>query len=54
LFDKIFEHIEEQPPMPVRNSPEEFVEFIRRFDRPSVGGYFFSANPGVKRGPVST
>jgi hypothetical protein len=54
LFDKIFEHIEEHPPMPVRNYPDEFVEHIRRFDRPSVGGYFFSANPGLKSGPGAT
>jgi cytochrome P450 len=53
LFDKIFEHIEEHPPMPVRNHPDEFVEFIRRFDRPSVGGYFFSVNPGLKSMGVS-
>ncbi|HEY5809953.1 MAG TPA: hypothetical protein VIT67_18410 [Povalibacter sp.] len=45
LFDKIFEHIEEQPPMPVHEHPTEFVEFIARHNVPSAAGYFFSAHP---------
>lgn len=45
LFDKIFEHIEAQPPRPVRQNAGEFVKFIARYNVPSAGGYFFSAYP---------
>lgn len=43
LFDKLFEHIEEAPPLPVRSHPKEFIETIRRHDRQPVGDYFYSA-----------
>jgi hypothetical protein len=43
LFDKLFEHIEEAPPLPVRSHPKEFIETIRRFDRQPVSDYFYSA-----------
>lgn len=43
LFDKLFEHLEDAPPTPVRDHPKEFVDTIRRHDRAPVGGYFYSA-----------
>ena len=43
LFDKLFEHIEEAPPLPVRSHPKEFVETIRRHDRQPAADYFYSA-----------
>ena len=43
LFDKLFEHIEDAPPLPVSQFPKEFVQTIRRHNVAPVGGYFFSA-----------
>ena len=48
LFDRIFEHVEDAPPLPVRTHPDEFVEHIARFNVPSAAGYFFSAHPTTK------
>lgn len=48
LFDKIFEHIEPRPPMPIRQHQEEFVQHIQRFNIPSAANYFFSAHPRRK------
>lgn len=48
LFDKIFEHLQESSPLPVRNHPAEFVELIAKFNVPSAAGYFFSAHPDRK------
>jgi cytochrome P450 len=45
LFDRLFEHIEDAPPMPVCKYPKEFVDTIRRYNAPPAGGYFFSAYP---------
>jgi cytochrome P450 len=45
LFDKIFEHIEPTPPLPVHNYPTQFVELIAKFNVESAAGYFFSAYP---------
>jgi cytochrome P450 len=45
LFDRIFEHIEDAPPLPVNEYPKEFVDTIRRYNRRPAGGYFFSAYP---------
>jgi len=45
LFDKIFEHIEDAPPLPVDKFPKEFVDTIRRFNHRPAGDYFFSAYP---------
>jgi cytochrome P450 len=45
LFDKIFEHIDPTPPLPVHNYPTQFVELIGKFNIESAGGYFFSAYP---------
>ena len=48
LFDKIFEHIEDAPPMPVKQYPGAFIDLIRRNDRPVAEGYFFSAYPALE------
>ena len=48
LFDQLFECIEGAPPLPVSLYPEAFVETIRRFHRPPLGGYFFSAYPAAE------
>lgn len=43
LFDKLFEHIDDAPPLPVSAHPKEFIDTIRRYDRQPVGDYFYSA-----------
>jgi len=43
LFDLLFEHIQDAPPLPVKKFPKEFVDTIRRHDVPPAGDYFFSA-----------
>lgn len=48
LFDLLFEYIESAPPRPVAEHPFEFVELIRRFNRPPTSGYFFSAYPALQ------
>jgi hypothetical protein len=45
LFDRIFEHIEDAPPIPVKEFPKEFVDTIRRYNAHEVAGYLFSAYP---------
>jgi cytochrome P450 len=45
LFDRIFAHIEDAPPLPVNEFPKEFVDTIRRFNHRPAAGYFFSAYP---------
>ena len=45
LFDKLFECIEDAPPMPVADFPDDFVAHIQRFNRAPAMGYFFSAYP---------
>ena len=47
LFDQFFSCMEVQPPMPIRKHAFEFVQYLRQFQQPSVGGYFFSAYPQV-------
>ena len=53
LFDKIFEHIENAPPLPVDEFPKEFVDTIRRFHMQPAGGYFFSAYPNADAAKLS-
>jgi cytochrome P450 len=48
LFDRIFEHTEDAPPMPVNKYPGAFIDLIRRNDRPVAEGYFFSAYPSAE------
>ncbi len=45
VFDRLFQYIEDAPPLPVDEFPLEFVQTIRRFHRPPAVGYFFSAYP---------
>ena len=45
MFDLLFEHIEDPPPMPVKEFPKEFVDTIRHYNNRTTGGYFFSAYP---------
>ena len=47
LFDRIFEHIEDPPPLPVNKFPKEFVDTIRRYNTRPAGDYFFSACPNA-------
>jgi cytochrome P450 len=47
LFDLLFQHIEDAPPMPVNEFPKEFVDTIRRYNTRPVSGYFFSAYPNA-------
>jgi hypothetical protein len=53
LFDKIFEHIVDAPPLPVDEFPREFVDTIRRYNQPPAGGYFFSAYPNADAAQLS-
>ncbi len=45
LFDLLLEHIEGAPPLPVAKFPKEFIDTIRRYNRPPAGRYFYSAYP---------
>ena len=47
LFDRIFAHIQDAPPLPVNEFPKEFVDTIRRFNHRPAAGYFFSAYPNT-------
>jgi hypothetical protein len=47
LFDKQLELLEDAPPLPVREHPKEFVEWIRKNNKTPMGGYFYSAYPSV-------
>ena len=53
LFDKIFEHLENAPPLPVDEFPKEFVDTIRRYHVQPAGGYFFSAYPNADAAKIS-
>lgn len=50
LFDSLFKHLADPPPMPVHQHPKEFVNTIRRYNamHPPVGGYLFSAHPTLR------
>lgn len=43
LFDRLFEHLEDAPPRPVAEYPQEFVETIRRFNRAPLGAYLYGS-----------
>ena len=45
VFDRLFRYIEDAPPLPVDEFPAQFIETIRRFNRPAVEGFFYSAYP---------
>ena len=54
LFDKQLQYLEDAPPLPVKEHPKEFVEWIRRNNRTPLGGYFYSAYPAVSVAQVHT
>ena len=45
LFDRLFEHIQDAPPRPVKKFPKEFIDTIRRYNARPAADYFFSAYP---------
>lgn len=47
LFDRFFSHMAVQPPMPIRDHPFEFVQYLKQFVVPPVENYYFSAYPEV-------
>jgi hypothetical protein len=47
LFDRIFQHIQDAPPMPVDKYPKEFVDTIWHHNARPAADYFFSAYPLV-------
>ena len=47
LFDTQFEFLDVHVPTPITRHPKEFVEVIRKYDRPPMADYFFSAYPRV-------
>lgn len=53
LFDMIFQHIQDAPPMPVRDNVQAFTTHIKRFDVPSLSGYFYSAYPTASVAEIS-
>lgn len=53
LFDLLFEHIEDAPPLPVAENSRAFVNVIRANNAPSINGYFFSASPTVEVSAVA-
>jgi cytochrome P450 len=53
VFDRLFKYIEDAPPLPVCDFPNEFVKTIRRFHRPAAVGYFFSAYPDVEAAQIT-
>jgi hypothetical protein len=54
LWEEMFKHLEDAPPMPTDQYAREFVETIRRFDQPAVEGYFFSACPSATVSAIKT
>ena len=53
LFDRFFSHIENGPPSPIAEHAFEFVQFLRRFQQPAVGGLFFSAYPEAQADQIA-
>ena len=45
LFDRFFSCIAVPPRMPIREHPDEFVQYLKQFVQPPVEGYYFSAYP---------
>ncbi|MEY2653753.1 MAG: hypothetical protein RLZZ524_781 [Pseudomonadota bacterium] len=50
LFERLFEHLVDAPPLPIERHPREFVRRLRAGldGHEPVGGYFFSAAPGLR------
>lgn len=47
VFDKILKHIKDAPPLPVRDHPDEFLEFVKANDIPPTGD-FYRAYPDLR------
>lgn len=45
LFDEQLKYLKDAPPTPTWKYPKEFVEWIRKYNRAPLGGYFYSAYP---------
>lgn len=45
LFDRQFQYLDVDQPLPVSQFPNEFVETIRKYNRAPLAGYFYSAYP---------
>ncbi len=45
IFDAMFAHIADAPPLPVKKNTEAFIEYVRQHDLPSVR--FYSAYPSL-------
>jgi len=43
MFDLLFEHLQDAPPLPVKKFEKEFTETIRRYNTRPAEDYFFSA-----------
>lgn len=54
LFDRFFEHIESSPPMPIKKHAYEFVEYLKLFSKPPVGGLFISAYPETQAAAIKS
>ena len=52
LFDALFEHLVDPPPMPVKDFPTEFAAHLLRYNRAPAMGYFFSAYPRHEVGQI--
>lgn len=52
VFDRLFRYIEDAPPLPVSEFPNEFVGAIRLFHRPPAAGFFFSAYPHTESAQI--
>jgi hypothetical protein len=46
VFDAILQHIQDAPPLPVQEHPQEFLDYVRRNNLPTVGP-MYSAYPGL-------
>ena len=53
LFDRFFSYIENGPPSPIAEHAFEFVQFLKRFQTPSVGNLFFSAYPEAEAAAIA-
>lgn len=47
LFDDQFKYLDVEQQTPIRDHPKQFVDNIRKHNRPPLGDYFFSAYPLV-------
>ena len=48
LFNALLMHVADPPPLPVQEHPEEFLQWVRAHDAPSIANYYYSAYPTLK------